>query len=472
MMFNSLNFLIFYIIVFSVSWALRRHGAVRILFLLAASLFFYMSWNWKYLGLILFTATLNFITGIGIDNAGNARLKKIWLVIGVAGSLAVLAVFKYYDFFVTSIIDAFSVFGMRPNIHTLRLLLPVGISFYTFHCLSYTIDIYRGEFKPVRNIFTFMLFVSFFPQLVAGPIVRGRELLPQLMEPVVYDDERTLTGFLLIFKGLFKKIVIADVLAMTFVDRVFASPHHFAGPEMLLAIYGYAIQIYCDFSGYSDIAIGVAKTLGYELPLNFNSPYLAEDMRDFWKRWHISLSTWLRDYLYIPLGGSRGGKLRTFRNLMITMLLGGLWHGAAMNYVIWGGYHGALLAVSHRADNLKKEFYARLNASLAKAIRIFITFNLVCFGWLIFRSPDMASFTTILRRLFTWPDHLVQPGGLFLAALALGFLTHFASRDLKARLQEKYLSSPAMLQGMSYTAALVVFAALSAHEVPFIYFQF
>jgi len=471
-LFNSFNFLVFYVVVFSVSWALRRHGAFRILFLLAASLFFYMSWNWKYLGLILFTTFLNFFTGIGIDGAESRRMKKVWLTAGVAGSLAVLAVFKYYNFFVHNVTEALSAFGVNPGIGTLDLILPVGISFYTFHCLSYSIDIYRGEFKPTRNIFLFTLFVSFFPQLVAGPIVRGRELLPQLARPVAYDDERTLSGLWLIFKGLAKKILIADVLAVTFVDRVFTSPHQFAGPEMLLAIYGYAIQIYGDFSGYSDIAIGVARTLGYDLPVNFNSPYVAEDMRDFWRRWHISLSTWLRDYLYISLGGSRKGKLRTFVNLMVTMLLGGLWHGAAMNYVIWGGYHGVLLAASHQVDGIKKAWSIGPGGRLAKAVRIFMTFNLVCFGWLMFRSPDMATFTTFLKRLFLWPDHRMQFGWMFLAALAAGFLTHFTPRGVKARVEGMYLSSPAFFQGLAYAGALVVFTAFSAQEVPFIYFQF
>lgn len=472
MLFNSFNFLVFYIVVFSVSWALRKRDAFRILFLLAGSLFFYMSWNWKYLGLILFTTFLNFFTGIGIDSTDNPKMKKAWLIAGVAGSLAVLAVFKYYNFFVHNLTETLSVFGVNPGIGTLEILLPVGISFYTFHCLSYTIDIYRGEFKPTRNIFLFTLFVSFFPQLVAGPIIRGRELLPQLSKPVTYDDERTLSGLWLIFKGLFKKILIADVLAVTFVDKVFASPHQFAGPEMLLAIYGYAIQIYCDFSGYSDIAIGVAKTLGYDLPVNFNSPYLAEDIRDFWRRWHISLSTWLRDYLYISIGGSRGGKLRTLRNLMITMLLGGLWHGAAMNYVIWGGYHGILLAVSHQVDSVKKAWSIRPGGFLVKAAKVFMTFNLICFGWLMFRSPDMATFTAFLKRLVLWPDHRMQFSWMFLAALAAGFVTHFTPRGVKVWIEGIYLSSPAFFQGLSYAAALVVFTAFSAQEVPFIYFQF
>lgn len=468
MLFNSFNFFVFYIVVFCVYWSIRRHDAARILFLLAASLFFYMSWNWRYVGLMFFTITLNFFTGLGIAGTESLKRKKMLLLASVVGSLSVLVLFKYYNFFTTTTAEVFSIFGLSFQLKTLNLLLPVGISFYTFHCLSYTVDVYRNEFKPTRNFLFFALYVSFFPQLIAGPIVRGRELLPQLERPVHFDDQRTLSGLWLIFVGLFKKVCVADILAVTFVDKVFGAPHQYVGAQMLLAVYGYAIQIYCDFSGYSDIAIGVARTLGYELPVNFRTPYLAESIQDFWRRWHITLSTWLRDYLYISLGGSRSSRWKVFRNLMITMLLGGLWHGAALNFVIWGGYHGVLLSLSHLLKGNKKDEISLLR----KVINIFVTFNLVCFGWILFRSPDMATFTAICRGLLNWQGHWTGLSWVSLTALAAGFAIIFTPKELKGWLERQYISMPTVFQGVAYSGALAVFTVFSAQNVPFIYFQF
>ena len=472
MLFNSLNFLVFYIVVFAIFWFIRRSTSYRILFLLGSSLFFYMSWNWKYLGLIAFTTMLNYYTGIGIDRSNSLRIKKLCLIASLVGSLSVLCIFKYYNFFLNNLVEALSVIGVSAKIHTLEVLLPVGISFYTFQCLSYTIDIYRKEIKPTQNFRIFFLYISFFPQLVAGPIVRAKDFLPQLVKPVTYDDQRTLSGLWLIFVGLFKKIVIADVLATTFVDKVFASPELYSGPEILIAIYGYAMQIYCDFSGYSDIAIGIARTLGYDLKLNFNSPYLARDIRDFWRRWHISLSTWLRDYLYISLGGSRGGGNKTSRNVMITMLLGGLWHGAAWNFVIWGAYHGILVVITGWIKKTFGDSSTKQKSLLNNFVQIFITFNLVCFGWVMFRSPDVETFMAVMRNLIIWTDLQIEVGWFFMIAFILGFVTHFTPREIKSLIERKYLEIPAVYQGCAYSIALIIFTAFSTQAVPFIYFQF
>lgn len=383
MAFNSWEFIIFFLAVYAIYLILPRYRWQNLL-LLAASYYFYAAWDWRFSFLILGTTVVNFITGSIIGSSTSHRTRKFSLIFTIIVNLSILGFFKYYGFFLESLDSFVSPLGLSAENLRLDIVLPVGISFYTFQVMSYTIDIYRGELKPTRNFFDFALFVAFFPQLVAGPIERARRLLPQISSKRTIDPTQVGEGCWLIFWGLYKKIVIADNMALL-VDRIFtnsASATCFIGYLGMLA---FAIQIYCDFSGYSDIARGCAKTLGFELMRNFDLPYFSKDPREFWRRWHISLSTWLRDYLYISLGGNRKGRNRTYLNLFLTMVLGGLWHGAAWNFIWWGIFHGSIL-VGHRlwtSNKLATDIRSGLWTNFAKT---FSMFQFTLFGWLLFRS--------------------------------------------------------------------------------------
>ncbi|MFC1453529.1 MBOAT family O-acyltransferase, partial [Verrucomicrobiota bacterium] len=344
MLFNTVQFFVFFAVVLALYAALGHRWQNRLL--LAASYVFYGSWDWRFLCLIFASTVLDYFCGIAIHGSRGGLKRKLFLAFSVAGNLSLLGVFKYFDFFAYNLQRLLTLCGLDIDMPYLRVVLPVGISFYTFQTMSYTIDIYRGRLEPTRRFPDFALFVAFFPQLVAGPIERASRLLPQILNARKLTAARFYEGGYLILWGLFKKVFVADNLA-TIVDPVFALDGSPGGGQVLVALYAFAFQIYCDFSGYSDIARGVGKCLGFDIMLNFRLPYFARNPRDFWQRWHISLSSWLRDYLYIPLGGNRRGSARTYANLAIVMLLGGLWHGAAGTFILWGGYHGFLL-IAHR----------------------------------------------------------------------------------------------------------------------------
>ena len=473
MAFNSIHFLLFFPLVLAAAWALRRHASLRIGFLLAASYYFYMSWNVTYAGLILGSTVLDFFVAKRIHGAAGAGTKRAWLVASLTGNLGVLFLFKYYNFFADSICEVLSAGGRDMQASPLALLLPVGISFYTFQTLSYTIDVYRGVLVPTNNFVKFALFVSFFPQLVAGPIVRASHFLPQLELQPKFDDRASETGMGQMLLGVFKKVCIADLLGATLVDPVFASPNASGSWTLLIAMYGYAFQIYYDFSGYSDIAIGAARMLGFNLPVNFNRPYLATSLRNFWCRWHISLSTWLRDYLFIPLGGSRGSSWKIARNLVIVMLLGGLWHGAAWGFVLWGGVHGLLLVagrVFHSLTGIDAD--SEDQPLVSRIARIAVTFNLVAGCLVMFRATDFPTLWAYLSRLVTF-----QPGGSTVSAtayaiLALGMLLEWMPRSWLAGGASLYLRLPSVAQAGVITGCLFVFAAVGGMSAPFIYFQF
>ena len=337
MLFNSLQFIAFFIIVYSL-YLLFNHRWQNYM-LLAASYFFYGSWNWRFLSLILISTILDYFCGLAIDRQPGRKRKKLFLIISVTGNLTILGFFKYFNFFAHDFQLILARFGIPTHPLVLNIVLPVGISFYTFQTMSYTIDIYRGEMRPTRRFLDLALFVAFFPQLVAGPIERAKHLLPQIIKPRLITPRQFREGLWLIYWGFFLKVFVADNLA-GIVDRVFAGAETISGIEVLLGLYAFAFQILGDFAGYSSIAIGLARLMGIDIMTNFLFPYFVTNPRDFWKNWHISLSTWLRDYLYIPLGGNRRGRLMTYRNILITMLLGGLWHGAAWTFVIWGGVSG------------------------------------------------------------------------------------------------------------------------------------
>ncbi len=392
MLFNSVGYLVFLPVVVGVTFLLPNR--FRWMWLLAASYFFYMCWNAAYALLLVASTLIAYFAGLVCDSTQDHRKKKLALAASVVVNLSILVVFKYWRFINHSMTGLFGALHWRWPVPDLDVLLPVGISFFTFQSMSYTFDVYRGKIKAERHLGYLGLYKAFFPQMVAGPIERGGHLLPQFRADHPWDWARVASGLELILWGLFKKVVIADRLSL-FVDAVYNNVPRHNATDYALATYLFAFQIYCDFSGYSDIAIGSARILGIDLMKNFYAPYFSRSIQEFWRRWHISLSTWLRDYLYIPLGGSRNGKFNTYKNLLVTMLLGGLWHGASWNFVAWGGIHGILLCGSRGSRLSTAEIDCQ--AWWVKGLKIFITFNLVCFAWIFFRSSSWADTLTILN---------------------------------------------------------------------------
>lgn len=407
MIFNSLVFAIFFPVVYAGYLALRHREIPRNVWLVLASWLFYGWWDFRFLGLLILSSLVAYVIGLGLevpegssDDVLHTRKRKLLITLSLCSDLGLLGFFKYYDFLAGSFSAMLGSFGLSAHLPILGLVLPVGISFYTFQTLSYTIDVYRGRIPAERSFLNFSLYVAFFPQLVAGPIERASHLLGQLRGVRPLTQSMVYEGIYLMAWGLFKKVVIADNVSKV-ADAAFGSTSS-TGLDALLGVYAFAIQIYCDFSGNSDVARGCAKAMGYDLMLNFHLPYFAVNPSDFWQRWHISLSTWLRDYLYIPLGGNRDGTIRTYRNLMLTMLLGGLWHGAAWTFIAWGFYHGLLLCV-HRALRpwLERvfDFRTAFRQSAWRYVRIFVFFHLVCVSWLLFRAKSGEQILQMLGAL-------------------------------------------------------------------------
>jgi alginate O-acetyltransferase complex protein AlgI len=466
MNFNSPEFALFFPVVLILYGFVFHRERARDALLLVASYFFYMSWNWMYAGLILLSTAVDYWVGRALALEQRDRVRKTVLVLSLVANLGLLGLFKYFNFFVDTASDVGTLLGLNLSFVHHELLLPVGISFYTFQSMSYTIDVYRRQIPYEPSFLKFAVFVSFFPQLVAGPIVRAAQFLPQLHRTPLISSERFQSGLLLVFRGLTKKIVIADMLAALGVDAVFAAPAEHSSLTLLLALYAYSFQIYNDFSGYSDIAIGAARMMGYDLPENFNRPYLATNVREFWTRWHITLSTWLRDYLYVPLGGNQRSRLLTARNLMITMLLGGLWHGAALNFLLWGAWHGLLLILS-RGQSRSGVKGSWLRVLWAR----FLCFHLITFSWLLFRVGSLDVLLDYLRGLAALSGGTVLHPAFF-AVLLLAFAAHFTPKDwLDARLQ-RLARLPVPVQAAGYAGLLLAFAGLSLETQPFIYFQF
>ncbi len=445
-------------------------------FLLAASYFFYGFWDWRFLSLILFSTAVNYFVGLALQQTQEVKKRRGYLIIALVTSLGILAVFKYFGFFVNSMVEFLELFGFKPDLLILSIVLPVGISFYTFQTLSYTIDVYKKEIQPTRHFFDFALYVAFFPQLVAGPIERAKNLLPQVLSPRILTYDKFSRGAFLILLGLFKKIVIADGVAGS-VNAVYAMPDPTA-LDITLATYLFALQIYCDFSAYSDIARGIAKLLGFELMTNFNLPYFSVNPSEFWQRWHISLSTWLRDYLYIPLGGNRHGKLNTYRNLMITMLLGGLWHGAAWNFVLWGFYQGGILCV-HRffvERKTKTVSSSQVLGFFIYLLKVVVFFQIVCYGWLLFRAnsfEQIADFTTILLFNFSLTQGISFSLPPIATLLGIPILIMLEIYQYLSRTPHFYRKWPLPLRGLLYASLLFILIA-GTNNAPsdFIYFAF
>jgi D-alanyl-lipoteichoic acid acyltransferase DltB (MBOAT superfamily) len=464
------------VIVFAVYWLMpytKYRHVTRKALLLVASYYFYMSWNVKLVSLIAASTALDYTVGLILESSTSRRVRRGALIASLVGNLGLLATFKYANFFVDSAV----VLGQRIGLHLtpveLNIVLPVGISFYTFQTLSYTIDVYRGKLPTCRNLLDFSLFVAFFPQLVAGPIVRAADFLPQLGYDKTWDRERLRRGLRLTVVGLAKKVVVADSVAII-ADAVFADPGSYGLVGTWLGVVAFAVQIYCDFSGYSDVAIGVAAMLGYDIPKNFAHPYIAQSIREFWRRWHISLSTWLRDYLYIPLGGNRHGELLTYRNLMLTMVLGGLWHGAAWTFVAWGVYQGLMLS----ATRLGERRFPRLTGVDADvglpvaAARMAVTFVFVCFGWVLFRAQSFSD-ALHLSASMAGLNGMWGEGALRLRAAWLFVPVVFG--HLAAFVKERYgvdLMQPLVVRAAIITGAVVGILAFWDDPSSFIYFQF
>lgn len=403
MLFNSLDFAIFFPIVFVLYWLVASKITIRNLFILIASYVFYGWWDWRFLFLIAFSSFVDFAIGQLISKTEDKNKRKGLLGISLLVNLGFLAYFKYANFFIDSFIEGFRLFGKEMEPTTLSIILPVGISFYTFQTLSYTIDIYRNQLKPTNNALAFFAFVAFFPQLVAGPIERASHLLPQFFKTYKFNYKLVKSGLLLMAFGLFKKMVIADRAAL-YVNEVYNNSGDYDGVAYIYATIFFAIQIYCDFSGYSDIAIGLSRTMGFDLMKNFDSPYFSKSLTEFWRRWHISLSTWFRDYLYIPLGGSQKGYYRTYLNLFIVFVVSGLWHGAAVTFIIWGAIHGLILIIEKALFKKKQKVFNALG--LAKqnvSNHIFfslITFGIVCVAWVFFRANNLGNAWHIISGMF------------------------------------------------------------------------
>ena len=489
MIFSSPLFWLFLMFVLAGYSLLYRKKKLRSLYLLIISLFFYYKSGGLFLLLLVFVTLIDYTCGLLIYRSKREFARRFFIVISVVSSIGILAYFKYAGFLIGVINDVFetdfqtfdyiaslsnSLLGSKFDVSA--IILPVGISFFTFQSLSYTIDIYRKKIEPAKNIIDFGFFVSFFPQLVAGPIVRASEFMPQLYSDFNLTRKEYGYALFLICKGLIKKIIISDFIAVNFIDRVFDAPALYSGFENLMAVYGYGLQIYCDFSGYSDIAIGLGLIFGFRFPINFNSPYKAPNIADFWRRWHISLSRWLKDYLYISIGGNKKGKLRTYFNLLITMLLGGLWHGAALRFIIWGGLHGFGLITNRLWKSVTRDRLPQ-NA-FGKFIGILITFNFVSFCWIFFRAQDMTSVYTMLDRIFSAFDlNSVIPvisaySGVF-ALVAIGYIIHFLPESIKEDHRDFFSNAPLVLQ---FAIVLIIASCLYqmrvADTIPFIYFRF
>ena len=474
MLFNSLQFALFLPVVFIIYWLLRRSLRWQNLLVLAASYLFYGWWDWRFLLLIAFTSACSYLSGILMASA-DARRSRILMWANIVVNLLVLGIFKYYDFFAQSFADLF--LGGRSDGLLLHLVLPVGISFYTFQALSYSIDIHRRTVAPTRDPVAFFAYVSFFPQLVAGPIERASSLLPQFMQPRRFNYALAVDGLRQMLWGFFKKLLIADGCAV-YVDKVFADPSQFGGSTLILAAILFSFQIYGDFSGYSDIAIGCSKLFGINLRRNFNVPYFSRDIAEFWRRWHISLTTWFRDYVYIPLGGSRVSKAKVVRNTFIIFLLSGFWHGANWTFLAWGFFHALLflplivLGRNRRYRDTVAE--GRLLPNFREALQMLLTFLLATLGWIIFRSPSIA-FAVDYIGGFLRPGSLLWPlegdHVFVIPALIIMLVVEWLNRDQA----HEFVRQPRLrpLRWILYMLLIfIIMAFMQTSEMPFIYFQF
>jgi D-alanyl-lipoteichoic acid acyltransferase DltB (MBOAT superfamily) len=474
MHFHSLDYLVFLGCVLAGYWLLADRQIPRLLFVAAASCIFYMAWQPQYMVLLLLSTLLDFCVGLGIERARTQRGKRAWLAISLTGNLGLLGTFKYFNFFSGAVASGLRAFGLRVHAPHLDVLLPVGISFYTFECLSYAIDVYRGSLKPTRSFPRFAFFVTFFPHLVAGPIVRPADLLPQLERRPRIDPRVVGEGLFLIATGMIKMVAIADYLAVNLIDRVFDTPDVYSGAEVMLALYAYTMQIYCDFSGYTDVARGSAMLFGLRLPENFDRPYQSASPAEFWRRWHMTLSTWLRDYLYYPLGGSRvKSPARAYFNLGLTMFLIGLWHGAAWTFVVYGLLQATAM-LTHRYFYRRSGRTAETRDSRPlHALKVIGTLHFAVLSRVFFRSSDLHNAGEVASRLISGTFSIAQAPAAVLLVLAAGYAAHYTPRHWYRDALDRFTTLPSVAQG-ALLAAVGAGLMMIASEavVPYIYFQF
>lgn len=475
MLFNSIEYLLFLPIVFALYWITNKKSLkLQNLLLLASSYFFYACWDWRFLFLLIFSTALDYFTGIKMYEAKNTGGKKFWFWLSIIVNLGFLGIFKYYNFFADSFAEVLSNFGFQANFWTLKVILPVGISFYTFHGLSYVIDIYKGRIEPERNVVDYSLFVSYFPLLVAGPIERATHLLPQLKKRRVFNYDKAVEGIFQIIWGLFKKIVVADNCAF-FVNQLFDNSQNYSAGELWIGAVLFAFQIYGDFSGYSDIALGTSKLFGIDLLRNFKFPYFAKDIADFWRRWHISLSTWFRDYLYVPLGGSHGSMGLKIRNTFIIFLVSGFWHGANWTFIVWGAIHAflflPLLVANKNRNSLSDQGY-----KYSDIPKILFTFILVCLAWVFFRADNLHEAVQYIAGMFNPKDisfHFFFKNAKYLlltiiSCVSVLFLVSIEWSNLKRGNSEVLLSKKIVFMLL----LMLFFMGAYKNQLSFIYFQF
>lgn len=478
MLFNSIDFAIFLPIVFLLYWFVtNKNLRLQNALLLVASYFFYACWDWRFLFLLMFSTLLDYFTGLKMQDANTQKNKKFWFWLSVIVNLSFLGVFKYYNFFAESFVDALSNFGLHVSPWTLSIILPVGISFYTFHGLSYVIDIYKDRIKAERNFVEYAVFVSFFPLLVAGPIERATHLLPQIKKERTFDYAKAVDGLRQILWGLFKKIVIADNCA-EFANQIFNNSTDLSGSTLVLGAIFFTFQIYGDFSGYSDIALGTARLFGIELLRNFAFPYFSRDIAEFWRRWHISLSSWFKDYLYIPLGGSKGGNSMRIRNTFIIFVVSGFWHGANWTFIIWGALNALFIMPSiimkTNRNNLETVAQGKLLPTVKEFFQMAVTFAMAVFAWIFFRAENIGHALQYVsdifsKSLFTLPT--IKP--YFLILLIILFMViEWLGREQKYAIEKLGLKWKSTLRYAMYYAIIIAIFWFAGKEQQFIYFQF
>jgi len=475
MVFNSLQFLLFFLIVYLLY--LRFNHRWQNCLLLIASCIFYGAWDWRFLLLMFVSVTTDFVCARGVSQSSDPKVRKLFLGINIAVSLGILGFFKYFNFFVGNLDALLTFIGLPVHFTVLQIVLPVGISFYTFQAMSYVFDVYRGIITPTRSYWDYALFVTYFPHLVAGPIMKAKDLLPQILNPRKVELSNIYRGGYFIFLGLFQKMLVADNLAKI-VDPVFSSTAPYEGSMVLIAVYAFAFQIYYDFCGYSHMARGLGQLMGFDIIINFNNPYFSRNPREFWQRWHISLSTWLRDYVYIPLGGNKGKGLTVYRNLLVTMLVGGIWHGANWTYVIWGAFHGAMLAI-HRIFMPAGAFISRGIGSVRdrylQVLCVILFFHLTCVGWLIFRAPTIdQAWSMAAAVLFNFKPTVMKTIPPILWIYFLMFIPSIIETA------QRYSNNPEIIRQWPLAVRFWLYAAMAylliiwgqCGSQEFIYFQF
>lgn len=478
MLFNSISFAIFFPVVFVLYWFVcKKNYKYQNILLLIASYYFYANWDWRFMFLLIFSTVLDYVSGLKIENAKSKKMRKFWLWLSIGINLGFLGFFKYYNFFVDSFVQLFDNLGIHVDTWTLKIILPIGISFYTFHGLSYVIDIYKEKIKAERNFVDYSVFVSFFPLLVAGPIERATHLLPQIQKARTFDYSKAVDGLRQVLWGLFKKIVIADNCA-EYANMIFNDSANQSGSNLVIGALFFTIQIYCDFSGYSDIALGTARLLGIELLKNFSFPYFSRDIAEFWRRWHISLSSWFRDYLYIPLGGSKGGLWMKIRNTFIIFIVSGFWHGANLTFIFWGFlnalYFLPLLLTNNNRNNLEVVAMGKLLPSVKDFLKILLTFSLTVFAWIFFRAENLPHAFSYINGIFSkslctfptiFPTTIIALTVFFMIIEWFGREDHFA-------LEFFAFKWPRFFRLSFYYLIILLIFLFMGKEQEFIYFQF